>query len=138
MPAGQELHRLVDLHVGRQHQDADVRELPSDRHGGLEALGVVTGGHADVDDDEVGLLLADQANQLLRVTASTRDLEPGAHQQPGDSFTEQDVVVGHHDPRGCGRFALFTDGERCCPRLGIHRRYTIPPDARLAHPQRGQ
>ena len=57
-------HGMCDLDVGRQDQDRRVGKLPTDRGRSLEALRRVVGRHADVDDCELRLLLANDAQQL--------------------------------------------------------------------------
>jgi hypothetical protein len=58
--AGQQGHGVVDLGVGRQDQDGRVGVVLADQLGGLQALGGVARGHADVDHDQLGCLLVDQ------------------------------------------------------------------------------
>ena len=43
-------------------------------------------------------MLANERQQLGRVAALTNDLEAGALEQPRQSLTEENVVVGQHDP----------------------------------------
>jgi hypothetical protein len=49
--------------------------------------------HADIDDHEIGLLIADDAQQLFRVAGLTRDLEPCALEKARNALTQQDIVV---------------------------------------------
>jgi hypothetical protein len=42
----------------------------------------------------------DQGEQFCPVPCLAGDVEPGTVKQAGEALTEQDVVVGEHDP-GC-------------------------------------
>jgi hypothetical protein len=59
---------------------------------------------------------ADQREELGRVTGPTDDVEARTDQKTGQAFTQQHVVVGHHDPA-----AVFRHGDeyrrrpRLCP-----------------------
>ncbi len=85
------------LGVRGEHQDPDLGQLSPDHTGRVEAFGLVLGRHANVDDHEVGLLIADDAQQLGGVARLARDLEPRALEQPRDALAQQDVIVRHHD-----------------------------------------
>jgi hypothetical protein len=53
--------------------------------------------HPDVDDHEVGLVLADEVEELARITCLADDLEVGALEQAGEAFAQKDVVLGDGD-----------------------------------------
>ena len=59
------------------------------------------GRHPDVDDHELGLVLAHELDQLVRVARLADDLEVGSLEQACEPLAEQDVVVGHDDA-DCG------------------------------------
>ena len=90
-PAGEQLHRLVDLDVRRQHQDAGARKLGADHARGLEPLGLMVRRHADVDDYEVRLVLAHQLEQRGSVACL-----PDHRRSPT-------VRAGWRGPRGAAR-----------------------------------
>jgi hypothetical protein len=92
-PAGEQLHRVLDLRVGGEHEDRDVRLLGADRARGVEALGRVRRRHADVDDRQVGPLRAHQRQQLGRVRGLPDDLEAGTLEHAGEPLAQEVVVV---------------------------------------------
>ena len=51
----------------------------------------------DVDDDQVGLVLADGTQELARVPTTFDDLEARAGKQRDQAFTQQYVVIDHDD-----------------------------------------
>jgi hypothetical protein len=55
--------------------------------------------HADVDDHELGLVLAHEREQLVRVARLPDDLEAGSLEQAREPFAEEDIVVCDDDPR---------------------------------------
>jgi hypothetical protein len=54
-------------------------------------------GHLDVDDRDVGLVRAHLQQEVIRGAALTDDFEPGVIEQPCDSFTQENGVVGNDD-----------------------------------------
>ena len=97
---------MLDLDMGREDDDAGLRELLADRVRRLEALGRVRRRHPNVDDHELGLVLAHELEKLSRVTSLTDDLETGPLEQAREAFTQQDVVVGHDDSTAAFRGRL--------------------------------
>src|SRR5205823_12957195 len=87
------LHRVLDLDMGREKDDAGPRKLRADLAGGVEALCRVVRRHADVDNRQLGPLLADQADQLGAVIRLSDDFEAGVLQQARQALTEEDVVI---------------------------------------------
>ena len=74
---------LLEFHVGRQHQDRDVGQLLADNPGGVQAFGGVCGRHPDVHDDQIRPVIANQRQQLGRVSGPPDDLEAGFSQEAG-------------------------------------------------------
>jgi hypothetical protein len=103
--AGQQLHGVVDLDMGRQDQDAGLRVLLADLPGRLQALGGVGRGHADVDHHQLGWLRVDEGQELAGVAGLAGHLEAGAFQEAGQALSEQDVVVGQDHPQAMHRHA---------------------------------
>ena len=96
LAAGQQFGGLLELDVGGQHQDCGVRQLLADHPGGVQAFGGVGGRHPDVHDDQVRPPVPDQRQQLGRVPGPPDDFEAGSCQEAGQTFPQQNVVVGHH------------------------------------------
>ncbi len=68
--------------------------LGADGLGGFEPFEGVGRWHPNVDDDDVGLLLADQGEEFDRVSGLADHVEAGFAQQGGDALAEQDGVIG--------------------------------------------
>ena len=88
---------MLDLDMRGEDEDADLRKLLADRAGRVEPLGRVRRRHADVDDDELGLLLAHERRAARRVAGLADDLEAGPLEQAREAFAQKDVVVGDND-----------------------------------------
>ena len=101
LTGGQQLHRLLDLGVRRQDQDAGSGELLADLPGRFKALGHVTGGHPDVDDGQVRALLADEAQQPGSIVSLADDVEPRSLEQAGYPLTEQGVIIRQDNALAC-------------------------------------
>ncbi len=91
---------MLNLDMGRQDEYRDARELLTNHTGRVETLGRVSGRHANVDDSEVGAVLADHLDQLRAAAHPPYDVEAGAFKQAGKPFAEEDVVVGKRNPHG--------------------------------------
>ena len=87
----------MDGHVRREHEDADLRELLPYPLRRFEALRLVLGRHADVDDRQVGPVAPHGVEQLGRIPRLGDDIEAGALEQPGEALPQEDVVVGDDD-----------------------------------------
>jgi hypothetical protein len=87
--------------VRREHEDAGLGELLADGARGLQSLRLVRGRHADVDQDEVWLVLADEGEELLGVAGLPHNLEARPLEQAGEALAEEDVVIGECDACGC-------------------------------------
>ncbi len=55
--------------------------------------------HPDVDDHELGLLLAHEIEELVRVSGLAYDLKVRPLEQAREPFAEEDIVVCDDDPR---------------------------------------
>ena len=85
---------------------------------GARALVVVVGRHADVDDGEVGRVLADEREQRVGVAGPADDLVPGVLEQPGEALRaaarcprrSRRARQLHRDPRS--RAGRAVDGQR--------------------------
>jgi hypothetical protein len=82
-----------------EDQERSLRELFADHLGCLEALGPMVGRHADIDDREIGLLLADQPHQFRPVTRLANNLVPAPLEQAREALAHQHVIVGDDDSR---------------------------------------
>ena len=99
LAAREQRGRVLDLDVGREDEDRDLRELVPDHLGRPQTFGGMVRGHPDVDDREVGVMLPNEIEQLGGVAGLTDDVVAGAHEQAGEPLTEQKVVVRDHDGR---------------------------------------
>ena len=76
--------------------------LLADRLRGPQALVGVRGRHADVDDRDVGVLLADRGEELRGIAGLGNDLESGLGEQAGHAFPHEDRIVRDRDPERHG------------------------------------
>jgi len=60
---------------------------------------VWVGGHADVHHHQLWRLRIDKGQELGAVAGLPDNLEPGALEQAGQPFTQQDVVLGQDNPQ---------------------------------------
>jgi hypothetical protein len=58
------------------------------------------GRHPNIDDHELGLVLAHEREELVRVAGLADDLEARPLEHARDALAQQDVVVGDDDPTG--------------------------------------
>ena len=96
-------------------------------------------GHADVDERDVGTLVAHAREQRSGVADLGDDLEPGLGEQPGDALADQRRVVGDHDPHGISALmrragaGLALDDRACASSASSRsRRPARPESARRA------
>src|SRR3954468_13961522 len=120
--ACQQRHRLRHLHVRRQEQDRHLRKFLANQVRRLEALRPMIWRHADVDDGQIRLALANEPDQLRPVACPADDLVPALLEQAREALAHQHVIVGDDDSR-----AARID-------FGHGREY---PAARSAEPGRG-
>ena len=102
----EQAHGVARLQVlGKdEHPGADV--LLADSRRCDDALVGVGRRHADVDDREVGFLIAYERHQLIDVTRFADEFEACSHQQQCHAFSHEGCVVGDYDSHGI--FALRT------------------------------
>jgi hypothetical protein len=81
-----------------QHREA--RMIAAETEGGDEPFGGVRRWHSHVDDGEVRVEGGDRFEQLCRITRLGHDREARLGEQSGESFAEEDGVVGEDDPYG--------------------------------------
>jgi hypothetical protein len=116
LAAGKQLEGLINLDVRRQDHDAHLGETGSNLERGGETFRCVGRGHADVHDYQIRHVLADQAKQVCAVLGQPNDVEAVSAKHAGDAFTQERVVVRHHDP-----------GTASCPRLVCATRAHVLP-----------
>ena len=98
----EERGRVLDLDVGREDEDRDLRELLSNGLSGPEAFGGKVRRHPDVDDRNIGSMLTDEAEKLGRVGGLSDHAVAGLCEKTRDPLAEKEVVVGDDDGPGCG------------------------------------
>src|SRR5215831_15639497 len=59
--------------------------------------------HANIDDDELGLVLTYELQELVGIAGLTDDLEVGPLEQAREPLSQKDVIVGHDDATVGGR-----------------------------------
>jgi hypothetical protein len=107
-PFGEQVHRAVDLDVGREHQDADLGEFSADRLRGIETLSCMGGGHANVQHHERWDVLTHQPHQPGHIARQADNLKARRFEQAGDALAQEDIVVcDHHAEASHGRIASF-------------------------------
>jgi hypothetical protein len=73
-------------------------KFPADRLGGIQSVGGMTGGHPDVDDDQLRRLFANNAEELHGVAGLPGNLETGPGEQAGEAFSKKHIVISQHNP----------------------------------------
>src|SRR5215213_10783722 len=84
----------------RKDEHAHVREATADLLCGEEAVIELVGRHTDVDDGDIRSTCFHHAQQRVRVTAESCDLEPGVLEQAAEALPQEHLVVGDHKPHG--------------------------------------
>ena len=87
-------HRVADVEVLRQHEDAGRRVLGTDPLRRDQALVGVRRRHLDVDHRHIGLGELDAAHQLRRVAHTAGDRHPGTLEQARQPVAQEHRVVG--------------------------------------------
>ena len=119
---GDEPDRPGGLDVLGQHQHADVRVGVADPAGRADALVAERRRHPDVDDGEVGLVLADGGAEAVGVVDGGDHVVAGILEQPAETLSEQDLVLGDHYPHGSSAVTRV-------PRPGGLSTLRLPPSA---------
>jgi hypothetical protein len=94
LAAVEQLHRRLGLNVRRQHEYSDLGLDGTNRARRLEALGCLSGRHTDVDDHDVGSVLAYEREQGRGIARLTHDFVACAFEQACDAFAEKHIVIG--------------------------------------------
>src|SRR5215212_1057698 len=91
-------------------------------HGGLQAFVGVCRRHLDVDDGNVGSIESNGFLQRRAVPGQPDHIQTHCLEQPGETLTEQELVVGDHDAHG---------NSRCTRTRGLSPFWTVslPPTA---------
>jgi hypothetical protein len=82
-----------------EDQKRRLWELFTDRLSCLEALRPMGWRHADIDDREIGMLVAHQPHQFRAVTRLADYLVPALLEQARETLAHQHVIVGDDDSR---------------------------------------
>jgi hypothetical protein len=90
----------VHLDVRRQDEDPDLRELGADRVCGIETLGRVGGGHANVQHDEFWHVLAHQSQQFCRLARGADELKGRTPEQAGETLAYEEIILRDHHTDG--------------------------------------
>ncbi len=104
LATGEETHRVLKLDMGRENENSRVRILRANRVRRLETLRRLCRWHADIDDQQVRLVLAAGPDRGQPVARLSDNVVTRALEQAGDPLPKQHVVVGNHDTSG-GRAA---------------------------------
>ena len=99
---------IRDVDVRGKHDDRGLRKLGADHAGCLEPFPRMRRRHPDVDDRELGSMLANELEQLAGVTTPTDDGEAGPLEEAGNPLAQQHVVVRNDNPsRGLGHAVKY-------------------------------
>ena len=119
-PLGEQVHRTVDLDMRGEHEDADRRKFCADRLRGIETLGRMGRGHANVQHDQLWKALANQRHQLGHIAHQSHNLKSRRFEEAGNALAQEDIVV-------CD--------DHSSPALDLRHRESIPQRGRLASPR---
>src|SRR5262249_26180115 len=86
LAADEEIHRMLYFDVGREHEYPEARILRAYRVRRLETFRRVCRRHADVDDQQVGLVLAARPNRGRPIVGLSDNVEARALQEAGKPF----------------------------------------------------
>jgi hypothetical protein len=93
----------------RQDEDAHVRVIAPDRHGGAQAVVGVVGGHLDVDDRDVGAMRGDLAHEVVG-GARLRDHEARLAEQAHEARAQEHLVLCDQHPQAGHRLQRYFEG----------------------------
>ena len=108
LAAREQVRRLLDLDVRGENEDRGLRKLLADHAGGIETFGRVAGRHPDVDDRELGSMLADERDAARtrsphwpttsKPERSSRPARPSRRRTSSSARTTRVRLVAHsHD-----------------------------------------
>jgi hypothetical protein len=93
--------RLIEVLMPQLEAHGDAfHEFLADRPRCVETLRRIRRGHAYVDDRELGLVLANELDELVCVSGLRDDPEVGSLEQAGEPLAQKDVVVRQDHPGG--------------------------------------
>ena len=76
VPTAQQLHRMLDLHMRREHQDGDIGKLLTNYPSRIQPFGGMRRRHPNVSHHQLGRTFADQRQQLPTVAGLPHYLKP--------------------------------------------------------------
>jgi hypothetical protein len=85
---------LLNLDMGREDQDANVRKFFPNSPRRFQAFSAMGWRHPDIDDGQIGLTFANQGHEFGAVSRLANDLEAGPLEQAGKTLTEQHIIIG--------------------------------------------
>ena len=97
LPARQERRRVLDLDVGREDEDRGLRDLRANGLCRREPFRRMVRRRPDVDDGNVGPMLAYEVEQRRPVAGLTDDAVARIPEQAGEALAEQDLVLRDDD-----------------------------------------
>lgn len=130
LPAGEQVHCMLDLDVCGKNQNRRLREPLANHPCRVKALRRVSRWHADVDHGQVRPVLLYQRDELRRVPALSDDLETRTLEQARQTLTEEHVILRQQYPSRAGG---HVDDYRLSPPAG----YLLPamrPTGRVDDP----
>jgi PAS domain S-box-containing protein len=96
--AVEDVHRSFRLDMRREQQNPRFGELFADRAGGVKALERMRRRHPDVDDREIGHVVAHERQKSRCVTGLADDVVPGSTQEARNPFAQENVIVRQDNP----------------------------------------
>ena len=88
---------MLDLDIGGKHENPHVGMFGADSVRGIETLGRVCRGHADVHDHQVRLVRTDCPNSGRPIPRLGDDLHAGSLEQARKPFSKQHIVIGQNN-----------------------------------------
>ena len=88
---------MLDLDMGGEDEDPGFRELVTNLVRCIETFRRARRRHPDVDDHELGPLLAHELQELVPVACLADNLEAGPVEQARETLAQKDVVVRKND-----------------------------------------
>src|SRR3954470_17201593 len=97
---------------------------------GGEPVVAAVGGHADVDERDVGPSSVHHPQQRVSVAAAAVDLDPGVFEQSRETVSEEYLVVGDHDAHGNSAHRYPVSAWRVPPAAPTRSSSRVEPAAR--------